>query len=427
MTPEKPPETFQETTLPSGLRVATERLPGVETVSISIAVAVGARYEEKAENGLSHLLEHMAFKGTSTMNARQIAESFDDMGASFNAYTSLEHTVYYARVLKEDGAKALALLTDILTDSVFDESELERERQVILQEIAMHNDQPEDLVFDAFHELAFPDHPLGRSILGPRELVANYSREEVAGYMRKHYTAPSMIVAAAGAVDHEQIAALATQRLGALPVCQGPAFNRTHVVGGARHVRKDLEQLHLMLGLPAFGFHDPDHAALQLYATMLGGGGSSNLFQEVREKRGLAYSVYAFNTTYADTGLLGVYAGVSEEQAPEVMPVVIEQILATAELATEAQLYRAKQQQKTALFMTRESTTAMAEWIGRHLLDYGRYHPAAELAAKVDAVTLDDIRRVSRRLLKSGPPVWTSLGPKAKLPEMERVQEWLAA
>lgn len=427
MNPEKTPDTFQESTLPSGLRVATERLPGVETVSLSIATAVGARYEAKHENGLSHLLEHMAFKGTSTMNARQIAESFDDMGASFNAYTSLEHTVYYARVLKEDAAKALALLTDILTDSVFDEAELERERQVILQEISMHNDQPEDVVFDAFHELAFPDHPLGRSILGPRALVAQYSRTEVADYMHKFYTAPAMVVSAAGAVDHEHIAALATQRLSSLPTRPAVPFDRTQVVGGERHVRKDLEQLHLMLGLPAFGFHDPDHAALQLYATMLGGGGSSNLFQEVREKRGLAYSVYAFNTTYADTGLLGVYAGVSEEQAPEVMPVVIEQILATAEKATEAQLYRAKQQQKTALFMTRESTTAMAEWIGRHLLDYGRYRPAAELAARVDAVTIEDIRRVSRRLLNNGPPVWTSLGSKAALPEMGRVQEWLAA
>jgi predicted Zn-dependent peptidase len=419
---------YQLETLPNGLRVATERLPGVETVSLAVAVAVGARYEAEAESGLSHLLEHMAYKGTSTLSAQEIAEKFDDMGAAFNAYTSLEHTVYYARVLKEYASDALGLLSDILTDSQMDAVELDRERQVVLQEIAMHEDQPEDVVFDHFHRIAYPDHPLGRSILGPAEQVENYSRDDVLGYMRKHYVGPATAVAVAGAVDHDAIVQQASERFSVLPNAAASDYLRAGTAGGEHHARKDLEQLHVMLGLPAFGFHDDDSHALQLYSIILGGGGSSNLFQEVREKRGLAYSVYAFTTAYADTGLLGVYAGVSKSQAQEVMPVICEQILRTADEATEAQLHRAKQQQRAALFMSRESTTSMAEWIGRHLLDFGRYKTASELAAKVEAVTLDDIRRVSRRILdatNASAPVWVTHGPKAATPDLTQVQAML--
>ena len=420
--------TYQHQALPNGVRIATEALPGVETVSISVAIAVGARYEAAQEGGLSHLLEHMAYKGTSKLSAQDIAEKFDDMGAAFNAYTSLEHTVYYARVLKEYAAPTLDLLADILNDSQMDAAELDRERQVVLQEIAMHEDQPEDVVFDHFHTLAFPDHPLGRSILGPPEQVEKYSRDEVLGYMKRHYVGPATVVTAAGAVDHKTFADQAAARFSNFSEAPASDYQRATMHGGEHHARKNLEQLHLMLGLPAFGFHDEDSQTLQLFSIMLGGGGSSNLFQEVREKRGLAYSVYAFTTAYADTGLLGIYAGVSQAQAQQVMPVICEQILHTADRATQAQLHRAKQQQRAALYMSRESSTSMAEWIGRHLLDFGRYKPAAELAAKVEAVTLEDIRRVSQRVLSgSAMPVWATHGPKANIPDFSALQSMLRA
>ena len=408
--------TYQLTASPSGLRIATEHLPGVESVSLAVTVDVGARSEMAGEGGISHLLEHMAFKGTTTRSARQIAEEFDDIGGNLNAYTSLENTVYYAKVLARDLPVAIDMLTDIVQHSVFDAGELTREKGVILQELAMHYDTPEDLVFDYFHATAFPEQPLGRSILGTSETVNSFSREQVQGYMRRHYQPGRMVISAAGAVSHALLVEAIEERFQPFPAHPVIPDETGFYRGGEKRQERDLEQLHYMLGLEGVSIHDPDYYALQMLSIILGGGMSSRLFQEVREKRGLAYTVQAFVSSYSDSGLLGIYAATAEESARELVPVLCDELMkltlpAAQGGASAAELKRAKNQHVAGVVMARESTSSVAEWIGRHLVAYGTYHTSADIIAKAEAVTLDDITRVAKRLLAGGTPTVAALGP----------------
>jgi predicted Zn-dependent peptidase len=300
--------TYQLTTLKNGLRVASEFLAGVESVAIAVNVGVGARYESEVENGISHLLEHMAFKGTATRSAKDIAETFDAIGGQLNAYTSMELTVYYAKVLKNDAPLAVEVLADIMQNSTFAEHELVREKEVIIQEIAMHRDSPDDLIVDNFDGIAFPNQPLGRSILSTEERVSSYSRQDLFNYMATHYVPSRMIITAAGNIKHEDFVAL-VEKYFALPEnTPSKNFEQATYQGGDSRITADFEQLHLLIGLPTINMHSPDYYALQLYSTILGGGMSSRLFQEVREKAGLAYSVYSMASAYADVGMMSIYA-----------------------------------------------------------------------------------------------------------------------
>ena len=407
--------TYRVSTLPNGMRVATESLPGIQSVAIAVTVDVGARHELVRQGGISHVLEHMAFKGTTRRNARQIAEEFDDIGGNLNAYTSQEHTVYYAKVLKEDVAVAVDILADILQHSVFDEEELSRERQVILQEIAMHNDTPDDLVFDHFQEQAYPGQPLGRSILGTTELVDGFRRDDLTEYMRMHYHPSRMVLTATGHVEHEHFLALAAQAFTQAAVAGAAEVVEGKYTGGGSIRNKDLEQLHLVLGLPGLSVRDKDYYALQLLSIILGGGMSSRLFQEVREKRGLAYTVQSFVYGFNDTGLLGVYAACSEDRATELLPVLCDEVMKMGAGVSAAELKRAKSQQKAAVAMMRESAGSVTEWIGRHLLVYGEYIPAERILARIDAVTSDDIARLALQVTAAGPLTLAALGPTKKL------------
>jgi predicted Zn-dependent peptidase len=416
--------TVQVTTLPNGLRVVSEEMPRVETVSVGAWVAVGARHEPAEVSGISHLLEHMAFKGTRRRSARQIAEEIEAVGGYINAWTSREATAYYAKVLKEDLALAVDLIADITQEPAFDEDELAREREVILQEIGQAQDTPDDMVFEHFQAVAFPDQPLGRSVLGAREVVSAMSRDALVSYLHGNYHAGRIVLAAAGAVDHDKLVALAKTAFGSLPSgeLEDPAAGAYR--GGDYRESRDLEQVHLVLGLPGVSLTDDDFYPLSVYSTILGGGMSSRLFQEVREKRGLVYSVYSFTSAYTDTGLFGIYAGTGSGQVAELMPVIFGELHDLARAVDESELARAKAQIKSGIVMSLESTSARIEQLAHQMHTYGRVLEVQEVVEKVEAVTSSEVCRVGGRLL-DGSLTTAAVGPVGTLPAADALAGYL--
>ena len=407
--------TVQIAALASGLRVVSDPVDHVETASLGLWVDVGARCETEETNGLSHLLEHMAFKGTRRRSARDIAEEIEAVGGHLNAYTSRETTAYYAKVMKEDVPLALDLLADILQHSTFDPDELERERAVVIQEIAQVHDTPDDLVFDRFQETAYPDQPIGRSILGPPERVGGYSREALAAYMDAHYRAARMVLVGSGRIDHEALVAGAEAAFTALPEGPVPQPAAALYRGGDCRLARDLEQAHLVVGFDGVAYDDPDFYTLQVLSTLLGGGMSSRLFQEVRERRGLAYAVFTFASSYADGGVFGVYAGAGEAELAELVPVMAGELVKACDEVGEDEVARARAQLKAGLLMSLESTQARAERLGRHMLLYGRPLPIAEMIGRVDAIDTDAVRSAARRILVGCRPTVAAIGPIAGL------------
>ena len=408
------------TTLNNGLRVVTEHMPTLKTSALGVWIGAGARNETAANNGVAHMLEHMAFKGTERRNARAIAEEIEAVGGHLNAYTSREQTAYFARTLAEDVPLSIDMLADILQHSTFEPAELERERGVIIQEIGQTNDTPDDLVFDNLQHIAWPDQPLGRSILGTEELVSGMKREDLSGFMASNYHAPGMVLAAAGAVDHDQIVAMAQQHFGALSGTAPAPFSPGLYVGGESREERDLDQAHVALGFPGISFDDPDFYAVQVYATLLGGGMSSRLFQEVREKRGLAYSVFAFSASYSDSGLFTVYAGTGGDDLPKLIPVIADEMKKTVDDVEEAEVARARAQLKAGLLMSLESPSSRAEQFGRQMLIHGRILDTDEVIARVEAVDRSAVRRVAGRIL-AGKPALAALGPVAALADYDKV------
>lgn len=412
------------TTLPSGLRIVSDAMRDLETASLGVWVAAGSRHEAAQEHGLSHLLEHMAFKGTRRRSARAIAEEIETAGGDLNAATSVEQTAYYARVLAADTGLALDILADILTESVFEPAELEREKDVILQEIGAVEDTPDDLVFDLFNAAAYPEQPIGRPILGTPEQVASFDRTSVAAYLDRHYCAPVTVVAAAGAVEHSRIVEEAAQRFGTMAPKGGPAAVPAGYRGGDRRLQRKLEQTHIVIGFEGRSFHDPGNYAAHVFANAVGGGMSSRLFQNVREQRGLAYEIYSFHWPYADTGLFGFYAATAPRDVAELMPVALDCLGQAAQNLTEAELERAKAQMKVSLLAALESSAARAEQIARQLLAFGRVLPREEIIGEIDRLTLADVRRAGSALLGT-PPTVAAVGKVAKVMSPERIAERL--
>lgn len=414
-------------TLGNGLRVVTQRMPGLRSAAVGVWVDVGARHEDAPLNGVSHFLEHMAFKGTTTRSAREIVEQIEDKGGQLNAYTSREHTAYHARILAEDLPLALELIADILRHSVLDPAEIEREREVILQEIGQVEDTPDDLVFDLWQAGAFPDQPIGRPVLGSNETVRAVSRERLALHLERHYVPSAMVLAATGAIEHERIVDQGERLFGDLAggpaVAAAPARYRAADI----RLRRRLEQAHLVLGLEGLTYHDPDFWALQVLSTVLGGGMSSRLFQEVREKRGLAYSVFTFTNSFADCGTFGVYAGTAGASAAELLRVVAAETVAMTAVADEAEIERAKSQLRASLVMGLESCAALCEELARQILIHGRPVPPEETLARIDAVDPAAVRRVAARLLERPQPTLTVLGPHRRLEPLDRIAGRLQA
>jgi len=397
--------------LPSGLTVVTDTMPHLETAALGVWTGVGGRDEKPNEHGISHLLEHMAFKGTTTRTSREIAEEIEAVGGDLNAATSVETTAYYARVMKADVPLALDVLSDILSNPSFAADELEREKSVIEQEIGAAQDTPDDVVFEHLNELCYPDQPMGRSLLGTPKTLKRFNSDMLHGYLSTHYRGPDMVVAAAGAVDHKMVVAEVERRFAGFAASPAPKPQAaTFGKGGVKVVHRDLEQAHLTLALEGLPQTDPSLFSLQVFANILGGGMSSRLFQEVREKRGLCYSIYTFHAPYADTGFFGLYTGTDPSDAPEMMEVVVDVINEAVETLTEAEIARAKAQMKAGLLMALESCSARAEQLARHMLAYGRPQSVPELMARIDAVSAESTRNVARGLLTRSRPAVAALG-----------------
>lgn len=403
------------TKLANGMTVVTDSMPHLETAAVGVWTGAGGRDEKSDEHGISHLLEHMAFKGTARRSARQIAEEIEAVGGDINAATSAETTAYYARLLKADVPLALDVLSDILANPAFDNEELEREKNVIVQEIGAAQDTPDDVVFEHLQELSFPDQPLGRSLLGTPETLASFGPDSLRKYLGTHYRGPNMIVAAAGAVDHDAVVRDAEKHFAGFAGSPSPKAQAARFGGGTRVVNRELEQAHMMLALEGLAVTDPNNFSLEVFTNVLGAGMSSRLFQEVREKRGLCYSISSFHWAHRDTGLFGLYTGADAGDAPELMKIVIEQMNEAAVGLTEAEVARVKAQMKAGLLMSLESCGARVHQLARQIFAFGKPMTPAELVARIDAVTVDSARAAGRALLARSRPAFAAVGAGAGL------------
>lgn len=417
----------QVSRLSNGLTVATETLPHLESVSLGVWVKSGSRHETEEEYGIAHLLEHMAFKGTGRRSALDIATEIEDVGGEINAATSVETTAFYARVLKEHVPLAVDILSDILTDSKFDPEELEREQHVILQEIGAALDTPDDAVFDRFTETAFRHQAIGRSILGTPETVQSFTSEQLHDFMRRQYGADRMVVVAAGGVEHDEFVREVEKRFGDFrPRAEQTAKPQVaHYVGGDYREMRDLRDAQIILGFEGRAYHARDFYASQVLSMILGGGMSSRLFQEVREKRGLCYSIYAFHWGFSDTGIFGIHAATGDTGTEELMPVIIEELIRAGESIEQAELDRARAQFRASLLMSRESPSSRASQIARQLLLYGRPIGTEELMDRLAGLTVERLTDLSARLFSSRPTI-TAIGPVGRLMPLNTIRDALS-
>ncbi|MGA7674701.1 MAG: pitrilysin family protein [Rhizomicrobium sp.] len=406
--------------LSNGLVVITDPMPQLESASVGVWVNCGARNESAPLMGVSHMLEHMAFKGTRRRSARDISEEIESVGGFLNAYTSREQTAFHARTLKADVPLALDILADILTEPTFDPVELDRERQVVLQEIGQARDTPDDIIFDYLQSVAYPNQPMGWPILGEVETVSAFGRDDLFAYMGANYRAGGMTLVASGNVGHDDMVRLAEEKFSRLVPGEPKAPPPARYVGGEGHYEGDLEQAHIAFAFPGVSVHDPDYYIAQVYVTALGGGMSSRLFQEAREKRGLCYSIYAFAHSAKDSGVIGVYTGTGEAEAAEIGAVVAGEMAALAEAATEEEVARAKAQLRSGLLMGLERPSTRAEMIAGHIFNYGRVPSVEELTAKLEAVDAAAVRRYgARAMTATEPPAIVTIGPAGKLERYE--------
>lgn len=414
------------TTLPNGFRIVTEDMPGLLSASAGIWVTAGGRHERAEQNGIAHFLEHMAFKGTEKRSALRIAEEIEDVGGYINAYTSREMTAYYARVLSPDVGLALDVISDIVLNPVFDPKEIETERHVILQEIGQALDTPDDIIFDWLQEVSYPDQPFGRTILGPAERVSAFGQADLRAFVGEHYGPDQMILAAAGGVDHDAIVAQAEATFGHLKPVGDTRLHPARFSGGERREIKDLEQVHVALAFEGPGYRAPDVYAAQVYATAMGGGMSSRLFQKIREERGLCYSIFAQSGAYEDTGQITVYAGTSEEEIGELVGLTLDELKRAADDMSEAEVNRARAQLKAGLLMGLESPSSRAERNARLLAIWGRVPGVEETVAKIDAVSVEDVRVYGAGLV-TAKAAMALYGPVADAPDLEAIRARLAA
>jgi predicted Zn-dependent peptidase len=413
--------------LSNGLTVATETLPHIESVALGVWVKSGARNEREDEHGIAHLLEHMAFKGTSRRSAWKIASDIENVGGEINAATSVETTSFYARVLRDDVPLAIDILSDILTDSKFDTDELEREQHVILQEIGAAHDTPDDIVFDRFTETAFRHQTIGRSILGTPETVKSFTSKQLHSFMERQYGAERMIVVAAGAIKHDEFVREVENRLGAFrPKAESALPQYAHYVGGDYRENRDLMDAQIVLGFEGRAYHVRDFYASQVLSMILGGGMSSRLFQEVREKRGLCYSVYAFHWGFSDTGIFGIHAATGQSDIAELVPVMVNELQKAGEAIGQEELNRARAQYRAGLVMSAESAASRASQIARQLLLFGRPIAMDELVERLSNLTIERLTDLSARLFSTKPTV-TAVGPVGTLASYETIRDALPA
>ncbi len=421
--------TVECTRLKSGLTVVTQTMPHLESVALGVWIKSGSRNETTDEHGIAHLLEHMAFKGTKRRTAREIAEEIEDVGGEVNAATSTETTSYYARVLKDHVPLAVDILADILTESAFEEEELEREKQVILQEINAANDTPDDVVFDRFSEVAYRDQTLGRAILGTPQTVVSFTPQQIRGYLSRNYTTDRMFVVATGAVDHDEFVRMVEDRFASLPTAPSapPVMEAAHYIGGNVRETRDLMDAQILLGFEGKAYHARDFYCSQILANILGGGMSSRLFQEVREIRGLCYSIYAFHWGFSDTGIFGIHAATGGENLPELVPVIIDELHKSAASIDQKEIERARAQIRAQLLMGQESPAARAGQIARQMMLYGRPISNPEMMERLEGITVERLTDLAGRLFFDTVPTLSAIGPLEHLAPMEDIAASLTA
>jgi predicted Zn-dependent peptidase len=393
----------QITTLKNGLRIATDEMKDVETVSIGVFVKTGSRNEDIKINGISHFLEHMAFKGTKKRSAKQIAEEFEGIGGYINAFTSREKTVYYVKVLKEYGEFAVEFLADILQNSLFDKKEIKKESEVILQELAMTVDTPDDIIFDYFQETAFPNQALGRSILGVEKNIKNFSRTDFLKYIDKHYSYKNIVVSASGNIQQDDLNKWVKKYFTKLSDKEVTPIEKSQYCGGFFKKEKKLEQVNYLIGFEGVSNHGKKYYEAQILAMILGGGMSSRLFQEIRENRGLAYSIYAFNSCFNDSGIFGIYGGTTPDKCEEMINSISDEIKKICDKIEDVELARVKTQFCASLKMAKESTSSRMQRLGSDILLFNKVYSDEDIVDKFKHITKKDITKIAQQIFSSKP------------------------
>jgi len=416
---------IKTTILKNGLKIITANRPQTESVSLGFWVRTGSAYEEKEENGISHFIEHMVFKGTKNRTSKQISEEIENVGGQNNAYTSREVTAFYAKVLKDDIKIALDVTADLILNPTFPNDEMIKEKEVVVQEIKQSIDTPDDIIFDYFQNEAFPEQALGRTILGPAEGVRAMTAEKMFGYMQNHYAAENIVFVAVGNLNHDELAKMVEEKFSDFRAKTNFVVPEQKYAGSISINKKDIEQTHLLLGFNGFSLNHENHIPAMVLSTLFGGGMSSRLFQEIREKRGLVYTIYSFSNSHSNAGTFGVYAGTTSEELKALMPVLIDEIKKIQnDLVDEKELKRAKTQLKAGMLMSLESSSVTAEMIARHNLMHGRLIPTEEIVAKIEAVTPEKIRDISQQIFTSNPN-YALLGNFEEYMEYEKLKQAL--
>lgn len=410
------------TILDNGLRIITSARPQTETVTLGIWTNTGSAYENEKNNGISHFLEHMVFKGTKKRNTFQISEDIEDVGGSMNAYTSRESTVFYAKMLKNDLELATDVLSDFIMCPTFDKEEIGKEQDVVVQEIKQTYDDPSDIISDYFYQAAFDNQAMGRSILGPKENVCSFWGDDLREYMRTNYAAENMVVAAAGNLKHNDFVKMVGERMSTLQPKKSFTPETQKYTGGYFAENRDIKQLQSIIGFEGVSVFDEDFYVATILSCILGGGMSSRLFQEIREKRGLVYSIYSSSASYSQSGVFGVYAGLNAEEFSPYVTVLCDEFKKIVnESVNDKELQRAKVQIKASLLMSLENSSSVASKTARDYLFHNRSIPVEEIVEKIDSINKDDIQRVAGRIFSTN-PTYTLVGQTAQCPSYEQIQ-----
>jgi len=404
---------FEEHTLSSGLRIVTENLPYVNSATIGVWIGTGSRDENDNNNGISHFIEHLMFKGTKKRTARQIAETIDSVGGQMNAFTSKDHTCYYIRILDKYLPLAMDVLADMLNNSLLDEQEIEKEKKVIIEEIRMYEDSPDELVHDIFARSIWGKHPLGQNIAGEEDVIRKITRNDIMDYLNKHYVSKNMVISVAGNLGKVDVVKEIEKFFPARPLTPPKQPNSLNKIERPVYIKnKQTEQVHLCLGTRAYSREDKDRYALTLLESILGGGVSSRLFQRVREEKGLVYSIYSYYTSYADTGAFAVYAGTSPDNIEEVVEIVTDELCNMKKNGvTQEELARTKEQLKGNLMLSLENTSNRMSRLAKSELFFNKIVTIDEVVKNIESVELEDIQRVAQDLFKRENLVLTAIGP----------------
>ncbi len=412
------------TKLPNGLRIVTDAVPSIESVAVGVWVGVGTRNEDLDINGAAHMVEHMLFKGTKNRDAQEIAETIEDVGGHMNAYTSREVTSYHIHLLKEDAALALDVLSDMIQNSIMPDDEIERERKVIIQEIGMCHDTPDDVIFDHYFERAYPNQALGAPILGKSKIITDIKRDALMGYVERFYTPSNLVICASGNLDHDEFIGLIEDKFNDLPANQNNNKSPADYQGGEVREVRDLEQSHIILGFQGVKRISDDYYTAQILATILGSGMSSRLFQEVREKRALVYSIYSFHSAYSDDGQFGIYAGTGPDKLPELIPVICEEIKKIGTTITNEELERAKAQLRSSTLMARESMMNRADQHAKAILLQGKIFTSEDIIKSINGIEIADLEKIADKIFSSSPTL-AALGPLGQLESFDKIKQRL--